>query len=715
MKRVLTLALAAALLAAVTLPSAAEETPDSRLAKVTQAVKSTLDLDTEGFENFDSGVSEDLTPYWDLNWRSEGRSLTISALEDGTILSLYRWENEVRPAGERYDFPTFPDRDDGASKALARDFLDRVLRPGETVELKDPQDHLDVSEHSWSGTIVLNGLPSPLSYSISVKDGRVERFNRDVPETVYINSLVGGVPSPEASADKEEAAKALLEKQTLRLEYVLEKPGGTRAVLRYVPEDVHSFCVDAKTGELIDLTELAEKLYGNSAANDSAAAKAEMSADEAGLTEAEQAGIRELEGVLAKEALDKAVRAESAYGLRGYALTSAVYQKDSGEKGGVSCTLRYARTENGERLTRSVTVDAKTGEVQGVWSSAPWGREKQVTEDEALEAAQDFLKRRYPDRALTLYQKDSSLVPWRTAGRADWQFSFAQEVNGLPFRSNSIYVGIDSVDGSVCSLSSRWEEAPSFEDPSAAVTMETALSAWAGTYETVLAYRQVPQALNKADPIQARLLEEEMLFSYALRLTYALERAETYEGVDGKTGRPIPPERNDIREALAYTDLTGSSAKEDIEKLARYGVGFASEQFRPSKRLTQWELVALLYSLQGPAQVPEAVEKDGREDAYYAAYRMGALRPEDRDDGAVLTRSALVKILLDAAGYGPAARLSGVYTAAYTDLSAVPAGELGYAAMAQALGMAAGTYAGDRAATRSEAASMLCRLLERPA
>ena len=145
--------------------------------------------------------------------------------------------------------------------------------------------------------------------------------------------------------------------------------------------------------------------------------------DEAGLTEAEQAGIRELEGVLAKEALDKAVRAESAYGLRGYALTSAVYQKDSGEKGGVSCTLRYARTENGERLTRSVTVDAKTGEVQGVWSSAPWGREKQVTEDEALEAAQDFLKRRYPDRALTLYQKDSSLVPWRTAGRADWQFS----------------------------------------------------------------------------------------------------------------------------------------------------------------------------------------------------------------------------------------------------------------------------------------------------
>ena len=46
-------------------------------------------------------------------------------------------------------------------------------------------------------------------------------------------------------------------------------------------------------------------------------------------------------------------------------------------------------------------------------------------------------------------------------------------------------------------------------------------------------------------------------------------------------------------------------------------------------------------------------------------------------------------------------------------MASIPAEELGYAALAQALGLASGTYGGGRAATRGEAASMLCRVLER--
>ena len=90
------------------------------------------------------------------------------------------------------------------------------------------------------------------------------------------------------------------------------------------------------------------------------------------------------------------------------------------------------------------------------------------------------------------------------------------------------------------------------------------------------------------------------------------------------------------------------------------------------------------------------------------------LEPE-RDDNAVLTRGEVVRMLLDAAGYGPAARLRGIYTCAYSDKGSIPAEELGYAALAQALGLASGTYAGSRTATRGEAASMLCRVLERAA
>ena len=86
---------------------------------------------------------------------------------------------------------------------------------------------------------------------------------------------------------------------------------------------------------------------------------------------------------------------------------------------------------------------------------------------------------------------------------------------------------------------------------------------------------------------------------------------------------------------------------------------------------------------------------------------------KERDDGAALTRAQVVRMLLDAAGYGAVARLEGIFTCAYTDPETIPAGELGYAALAQGLGLVTGTYAGDRTATRAEAAVLLERLMDR--
>ena len=725
MKRLLSMTLAAALLAALALPAAAaEEAPqDARLANVTALVKAALALDTDSYETFRGSLSEALAPVWDLSWEGERRSLSISALEDGTVVSLSRWESRDSASYAGDGFPSFPGNGGTEDREAAEAFLARVLRAGEAVELKDPEGPLSLerAENAWSGTITLNGLPSSLHYSIRVEDGLVEHFSRDVPET----SALGGVPGPEASLSAAQAGGALAGTLKLQLEYVRED-GGAKAVLRYVPEaGAHEFLADAKTGELIDLTELEEQLRlgdraAAGAANTAAPAdKADAAADEAGLTKAEQEGLRQLEGVLSPEDLDKALRAESAYGLRGYALTGTSYNAEPGGKEGglgrVLCTLRYARTDGGERLSRNITVDAKTGAVEGVQSSAPYGRERKLTEDQALKQAESFLKALCPDRALGLYEDAGYAVPIaRGQDKAPYyRFRFARTVNGLPFPENSYQVGIDAADGSVYALSFSWDEDAAFDDANGLVSMETALSAWAGTYAPVLAYRNVPQKLSPSSPAQAKLVEQGLEYFYALRLAYGLEREDSYSGVDAKTGAPVREERGTAREPLSYSDLAGSSARADAEKLAQYGAGYAGGRFRPSKNVTQWDLVALAYSLQGGALEPEAVEKDRREDAYYTAYRLGLLRPAERDDGAVLSRADVARMLLDAAGYGPAARLGGIYTCGYADKASIPAEGLGYAAIAEALGMASGAYAGDRTATRGEAAFMLCRVLER--
>ncbi|MCI9121056.1 MAG: S-layer homology domain-containing protein [Oscillibacter sp.] len=708
--------LAAALLAALALTAAAAaESQDARLARVTQAVKETLDLDTEIYTEFRGSCSEELVPVWSLNWeKPSGESLSVEALEDGTIFHFYSLENKVSPSsGSR--FPTFPDRAEG-DRAAAEAFLRRVLRPGETVEPdQENGGGLDASGYSSRGRILLNGLPSPYRYSLRAENERVVSFSRDLPES----QTIGGVPGSQAAVRQADAAKALEETQELRLEYVRETDG--RAVLQYVPAPGHIFYLDAGSGRLLDITELEAAMSvgaGNlMRAETSAPAAADTAAGEGGMTQAEQDGVERLEGVLSKEELDQALRKTEAFGLSGYALLSASYQTPSSreEDRAVRCTLRYVRTTEGERFTREITVDAHTGEAARVWSAAPWGRAAKLTQEEAQARAEAFLKELCPDRTLGLYEMAEEAVPLgrQSQERPDRVFTFVQLVEGVPYRENAYTVGIDLSDGSVYSLSSEWDDTVTFEKAGDVISPEAALAAWLETHEAVLAYRHVPQALTRTEPLQARLLEEGRTHAYALRLTYRLEQPQACTGIYAKSGEPVRGETPDAAN-LVYDDVSGSSARADIEKLAAYGVGYAGGSFRPSKTLTQWELVCLVSSLQGEALDPGAAEKNSRDNAYYSAYRLGLLRASERDDGAVVTRSALVRMLLDAAGYGPAARLEGVYSAAgYADDAAIPAGEQGYAAIARALGMASETYAGGSAAVRGEAASMICRLLER--
>ena len=98
--------------------------------------------------------------------------------------------------------------------------------------------------------------------------------------------------------------------------------------------------------------------------------------------------------------------------------------------------------------------------------------------------------------------------------------------------------------------------------------------------------------------------------------------------------------------------------------------------------------------------------------AYSIAYGMGALTRQQRQDDVVLTRADLVKLLLNGAGYGKTASLKGIFTCSYADRASIAEADLGYAALAQGLGLIRGSYNGAQTATRAEAAIMLVRLMQ---
>lgn len=739
MKKLLSMLLALTLLCALAMPAAAEDT-SARLEKVTQAVKTRLDLDTEAYEDFQGECyDEELAAIWYLRWQNgpNDSTLSIEALEDGTIISYRVNTDDAVPVYWRGDLPKFPEKQDAsADREAAEAFLKKVLAVNETASLKNREnmDRLNSTSSYFNGEILLNGVSSPMTCNLTIENGQVVRFSRGV----QANTFLGAVPDPKAAADQAKASAELREKLALRLAYVGADGEENQAVLRYLPEtDLHTFYVDAHSGEVLDITELEKGmryngLTKNSMAEDAAAAPmATASGGDRGMSAAEQAGVEKLAGVLPTEKLDASLRAVAAYGLNGYTLASTSYtletdytatpiakDADGEEERTPVCRLRYVLAEEkSDKVepsedavkSRTFTVDARTGEVRQMYSSTPWGRDAVLTEAQAREKAEAFVKEFAPGRTVTLKKSENdgeSKAPY-------YSFSFSREVNGYPFENNYYNIAIDNQDGYIYALNYTWNEDMTFESPEGVITPAAARNAWADTYEVKLAYRLVPQALDGKDPVQALLIAQGVKSFYGLRLTYALSREDYCQGISAKTGEPVYPEKSTVNEEISYTDVKGHSAQADIEKLARYGIGYASSEFRPGKGMTQWEFVCLLASTEGQRLDPAAASKSERDSAYGTAYSLGALTRAERSDESPLTRGALVKMLLNAAGYGPAARLSGIYTCSYSDKASIPAGDLGYAAIAQALGMAKDTYGATRNASRADAASMLCRILER--
>lgn len=718
-KRILSLVLAPILLFSMVVPGSAAENGDSaaRLAAVTAKVKAALALDTAQYKDFNGQLTEgELTPTWRLSWSGEDGSLEITAAESGKILSYYRHDADE----DRDDTPlALPKSDPAKAKTAANAFLKQVLDSTETARL-DPADKtaaLRQTRYYFRGSVLLNGCPSPLRFSLTVRssDYAVTQFHRDSVEEGFI----GGIPTASFQMKQSAAEPLLQDTLSLRLEYVLDE-GKDTAVLRYLPNQIHSFYVDDATGKLVDLTQLYEDLdqrSNSSADKEFSETGPSEDAGGSGLTQAEQLGADKLKGTLSKEALDQKARAVSQLGLDSYTLASASYREE--QVNGASmivARLSYAKRVEQETQRRWVTLDAKTGALIAVSSSGHWndGAVKKVDEDTARKTAEAFLEAQQKERFAQCESYTDFSAFQRENGRyGTWSFRYARQEGGYFFPQDQFSVGVDTIDGSIASYSQTWSEDMQFDSPEGIISMEEAVGAYFQTFRVTGGYIAVPQKLDLSDPEHMPLAEMGYSALNCLKLGWQLTAAEErVTGIDAKTGQPVRWQ-SVSRSPVEYSDLEGSPVREAAQALAEYGIGYAGGQLRPEQELTQLDLMSLLASTQGTLTDPENLE-DNADQIYRIAYSIGALRREERNDGQRQTRMDVVKVLLNAGGYGPAARLQGIYRTSFSDEESIPVQLLGYAALAQAMNVVAGdTFAPGQTATRGDAIMMLYAFMQR--
>lgn len=717
-KRVLSALLAPVLLFTMAAPGMAAEAGDSaqRLASVTEKVKSTLGLDTERYTNFNGQLTEgELAPTWRLSWSGEEGSLEITAAESGKILSYYLYSDDEN----RDDAPlSLPKRDPDRAKAAAAAFLDKVLDSYESVDLEDAADQsasLRQTRYYFRGTVKLNGCPSPLSFSLAVRpsDYAVAQFRRDSLESGYL----GPLPAADFRTGQSQAEPLLRSTLSMRLEYVLD---GERAVLRYLPNSIHDFYVDDASGALVDLTRLYEELGKGDRDESADAPSAAPDADASngggnGLTQAEQLGADKLKGTLSREALDQKARTVTQLGLDSYTLASVSYREEGPDEPAIIAQLIYAKRVEESTLRRIVTLNAKTGALLRVYSSRPYvpEEENKVSEDAARRTAEAFLSAQQSGR----FAKCAAYTPgyqWENGKYGVWSFQYARQEQGYFFPRDQFTVEIDAADGTVSAYAQSWSDNVRFDSARGVISQERAVEAYYKTFQLVKGYVAVPRKLDLSVPEYAPLVNMGYSALNSLKLGWKLAATEESAlGIDAKTGRPVLREERSSG-GLTYSDLAGSRARQAAETLAEYGIGYAGGRFRPDKQLTQLDLIALLASTQGQVIDPDDPAEGDIDRVYRIACNMGALRREDRNDGKVLSRLDVIRCLLDAGGYGPAARLRGIYRVDYSDAADIPGDLLGYAALAQALRLAGGDrLEPGRSTTRADAALMLFAFMER--
>ena len=737
MKKTLCLLLALVLCLGLALPAAAaSESADEQMKAVTLKVKKTLGIADDYTEfNGDSYVRGQQT-WWRLSWSKDGEELSVICDDAGKVFSFERWfaEEDYRYS----DTLHFPDFTWDTAAAAAEAFLPKVLDGNEAFEPEKLQDSLrPASRYSLSGFLTLNGVDTEIGVSLSFRtsDGLLLSFYRSDAEVF----VTGDVPSPTPAIGAGEALGKFREALDTDLYWDYTDYEKHEARLMYAISLRWGAMVDAQTGELLfrqDGYRSYDGMKNGAAEPEEAPAAADM-----GLTPQEIAGAEKFKDVLDGEGLKAVLLQESAFGItEDFVLGAVSYRAaqpsvdpaalDAGETADDTVTAYYRLSKvltgpeygltqeeydgliaDGYTPTvwKSVTADARTGEVLSLYTSYNgfgWKESKDDSPADLPAAALDFLQRKYPDWLPLCELKSSSRSDWSVAVDS---YTYVRMEAGYPCPMNSISLSVNAAAGCVDAFNASWDEDLTF-GPSGPVVGETAAQdAFLGCYTAHLTYVLLQEDVQDWQSPCRRLL------------VYQPDSGDGWVSrVDAVTGKP-DRQTWEEEQTIGYSDLSGSYARREIEKLAAYGVGFLGvKEFRPKAAVTELDMILFMLSATGRQlnySDYENADEETLKPIYREAKARGFIATTEQQPSRIVTRSELCRCFVGLSGLTEAAEMQGIFRCGFTDDADIPDADLGYVAIAKGLGVVQGDGKGAfrplDGAARQELAVMLYRYLSR--
>ena len=688
MKKFLSLVLAAALCAASAVPALADSNSE-KINEMLSVLKQRIGS-TDEYDKFSGSVNAygGETRYEFLWSKTDGdnrSSMNITMNSDGVVTSYYTYGGGNGRGGKAsINRPDVSEALDAAISGFKK------LNPdiSENVKITSDGEYRSLTGDDFGFVLqrTQNGIP------VADDDGWIS-VSADAKRVVSFSlNYTTGLKFEDSSKliSKEDAQNSFNEKFPMKLRYTTEyKDDKKSATLIYSPDSEYNQYISATSGEVITREYRRHRFGGGDMkASESMAA---MDMADNGFSEAEIKNLDTINGLIGLDKAEriiltsKVINANSAYKLTEHALCRDWYDEDK-----YTYRLEFERTSGDEDYWLDAEVDAKSGDILSFYISENRGNEKaKLNVKQGYEKAYAALEVLAPshfgenmDYLLDGDDKDSS-----------GNYVFFRYVNGIEFADNSVRISVDMASGKIISYRIGYDD---IEFPSADSVI-SAEDAGKRLFEQVGYDVWYIPTYEDDKPAQAPVVYD--TDSYDLTLD-AFSGELKYKRDSEKVGE--------------YTDIENHYAKNAIEALARFGIGFADSEFKPDSNITQADFVTLLnaaFNDYGPIVIYKGISYN---DIYDDAIADGIVKEDEYSPDADVTRDLAAKMIVRALGFEEVATLDGIYVPIFADVSA---DSVGFTSILGAMGVIKGDENGNfnpsGTVTRADAAIMLYNYLSK--
>lgn len=642
---------------------------------------------------------------WDMNWSANDafKSININVsvnANTGEVVGMRRYEYS-----KFEQQPSIPSITQDKAKEVAEFFLKKV-NAEKFKSTKLAEDNMNIYggypsvNYSFNYQRQVNGVLLDgdfIRVEVDGVSGKVLGYESKWSENLQL-------PSADAVMEKEKAEDIFREQTKMNLMYInyrskYDYEFQSNAVkLVYNMENSAVNGIDAKNGTVIEYPN-PEIQQGET--RDLTVAKRAEWLKKAGEV---KAAASEIDSARAQQVI-----LETLKGIFGvdYKLEYLTYEENSGNydtNGRKAWRANFYREVDGKRAEEngSVVIDALTESIIMLYKYDNDYRYDEVftpklTWNQAYDAAIEAAAKYFPDKIENLKTEAKHVVYKRVVNgneipEREYYFNFPRLSNGIIYGNDSINIAIDAKTGAFRQINCRWTDNMEFPSPNGAIGADDA--------ESIIFERNKPELVYAMTPSNGKEINPstEYKLIYRLKPLNATYMPGYY--IDAFSGKMLNYDGQEVIEQSSKfaEKIKGHKAEKELSILAFQGI-IDTNNFELDKKVTMLDFVKMLVDAKGyrPYLLREAASLKysnvAADSANYKYLQMavyyGILENKEGefDFEEKVTRQEMATALIKLLGYENLAKVKDIFVLKVDDRSEMSDDNLGYMAIAKALGI----------------------------